>query len=360
MSARACTRSARRLRHSFQLHTVAPQSASPVPHPSVAGPPPPPPTPDVAQPEDRVARKRKQAELLQRGLSLRPNPAKPATALQKRFWKAVSIKETPDGHQIFLDSRPVRTASKNVLTLPLNKSQLAAAIALEWDLLVTAQQALKHHYIPLTSFTSRAVDITNADLQGNQTVREDIVTMVMRYLDTDTLLCWAPEQNRHTGKAEQREEGSESLRSMQERTAQPIIAYLTTTVWPGAEIQPSLSEDSILPTPQPQVTMDIIRGWISGLQPFDLAGLERAVLATKSLLVASRLLVEWSHNFQHLRDQKPDAPRFGIEQAAEAASIEVRWQTGMWGEVEDTHDVEKEDMKRQLGSVILMVHGDAR
>ena len=115
-----------------------------------------------------------------------------------------------------------------------------------------------------------------------------------------------------------------------------------------------------MPTPQPQVTKEIIKGWISGLQAFDLAGLERAVLATKSLLVAVRLLVEWSEAFHYLRKDGGVSLRFGIEEAAEASSIEVRWQTGMWGEVEDTHDVEKEDLKRQLGSVVLLVHGDFR
>jgi ATP synthase F1 complex assembly factor 2 len=29
----------------------------------------------------------------------------------------------------------------------------------------------------------------------------------------------------------------------------------------------------------------------------------------------------------------------------------------MWGEVEDTHDVEKEDLRRQLGGVVLLVGG---
>jgi ATP synthase F1 complex assembly factor 2 len=41
--------------------------------------------------------------------------------------------------------------------------------------------------------------------------------------------------------------------------------------------------------------------------------------------------------------------------AAQAASLEVLHQTEQWGEVEDTHDVEKEDLRRQLGSVILLV-----
>ncbi|KAL9111949.1 MAG: hypothetical protein Q9187_001930, partial [Circinaria calcarea] len=109
-------------------------------------------------------------------------------------------------------------------------------------------------------------------------------------------------------------------------------------------------------------TKDVIRGWISGLGAWDLAGLERAVLAGKSLCVAVRLVVEWSENFHDLRQalhQEQRSKRFGIEEAAEACSLEVRWQTGMWGEVEDTHDVEKEDLGRQLGSVILVVGGRA-
>jgi ATP synthase mitochondrial F1 complex assembly factor 2 len=50
--------------------------------------------------------------------------------------------------------------------------------------------------------------------------------------------------------------------------------------------------------------------------------------------------------------------RFGIEEAAQACSVEVAWQTSRWGEVEDTHDVEREDLRRQLGSVLLLVCGE--
>jgi ATP synthase F1 complex assembly factor 2 len=54
-----------------------------------------------------------------------------------------------------------------------------------------------------------------------------------------------------------------------------------------------------------------------------------------------------------------DAPRFGIKEATEASSLEVTWQTKQWGEVEDTHDVQKEDLRRQLGSAIILVGGDS-
>ncbi len=261
-----------------------------------------------------------------------------------------------EGFNILLDSRPVRTPSKTVLTIPSSKPHLASAIALEWDLLVSAQQALKQHLIPLTSLTSRADDIHNQDAAGNGNRRQDVVQMVMAYLDTDTLICWAPQRSSHdAAQLEQSGQRTESLRDIQIRTAQPIIGFLATHVWPGVEIKPVLDSDSIVPTPQPQITKDVIRGWTSGLPAFELAALERAVLASKSLLVAVRLLVEWSEEFRDF--QKETQKRFGIEEAAEASSLEVRWQTGMWGEVEDTHDVNKEDVRRQLGSVILLVSG---
>ncbi len=227
---------------------------------------------------------------------------------------------------------------------------------MEWDLLVSAQQALKHHLIPLTSLVSRALDIADEDAAGTNEIRSHIVETVMRYLDTDSLLCWAPEAVPDPPGYETHAGRTESLRSIQRRTAQPIIQFLTEKVWPGVEIVPVLDSDSIFPRSQPQMTKDVIKGWVSGLPPFELAGLERGVLAGKGLLGAVRLLVEWSTELAHLRNDAADE-KFGVEEAAKAASLEVDWQTGMWGAVEDTHDVEREDIRRQLGSVVLLVSG---
>lgn len=262
----------------------------------------------------------------------------------------------PDGYNVMLDARPLRKPDKRVLHVPRSKPHLAHAIALEWDLLESAQQGLKNHNIPMTSITSRASDIHNEDLEGKTQIRDAIVQTAMRYFDTDTLLCWAPERSAHDDLVlnEQRER-EESLRQNQIRQAQPIIGYLTTKIWPGVEISPALESNSILPTPQPESTRTIVRGWISGLPSYELAALERGVLACKSLLIAVRLVVEWSEEFDDIRTQ--DGALFGMEEAAVASSLEVSWQTGMWGEVEDTHDVEKEDLRRQLGSVVLLVSG---
>lgn len=265
-------------------------------------------------------------------------------------------------YQVLLDTRPIRTPTKEALSIPPTKPHLAHAIALEWDVMTSAQQALKHYRIPLTSLTARAGDIAQEDTRGETTTRDQIVKTTMRYLDTDTLLCWDPETNAYSPPDvelnENGEKKQESLRDVQVRVAKDVIAYLSTKVWPGIEIKPILDESSIIPASQPQATKDIIRTWIFNLQAHDLAGFERGVLGSKSLLIASRLVAEWSENMRYA--QRPEKQKFGIEEATEASTLEVRWQTENWGEVEDTHDVDREDVKRQLGSVIVLVSGETR
>ena len=226
--------------------------------------------------------------------------------------------------------------------------------------MTSAQQALKSHLIPLTSLAARAADIAREDASGETTTRDQIIKTAMRYLDTDTLLCWEPERESHSldRKETEGEEKIESLREIQMRVAKDIMSFLSTKVWPGLEIKPILVTNSILPVSQPPATKNSIRTWVSELAPHDLAGLERGILASKSLLVAVRLLVEWSENFRHL--QRSETKKFGLDEAAEASTLEVKWQTDMWGEVEDTHDVDKEDVKRQLGSVVILVSGETR
>lgn len=253
--------------------------------------------------------------------------------------------------------------------MPLSKPYLAHALALEWDLLTSAQQATKNHLIPLTSLVCRALDIADDDAKhrgggggsGFAPIRTAVTDVLMRYLDTDSLLCWAPLQ------ADPLASDQTPLRELQERTAGEVIGYLSTHVWPGVEIEPVLDEGMLLPREQKPGVREVIQGWVMGLDAWDLAGLERAALAGKSLLGAARLVAEWSEGSAGRAGRDPshggetDKNRkriFGVEEAAKAASLEVDWQTGKWGEVEDTHDVEKEDLRRQLGSTVLLVSGN--
>ncbi|KAI1141203.1 ATP12-domain-containing protein [Hypoxylon sp. FL0543] len=357
-----------------QIHTTpsAPATVSPI---HGTGPPPEPPAPAADSATSRLERRKKQAELLEKAQTIRQqaDPSAAAApkagggkkdrdhALRKRFWKDVHVREVDGAWEVHLDQRPLRRPNtKEIVRLPLSKPLLATALAIEWDMLVSAQQATRQHLIPLTSLVCRALDIADDDAAAGD-VRAGIARMLMRYLDTDSLLCWAPPPGEHD-----LPEGAESLRDRQKRAAEEVVGFLTSRVWPGVEIEPVLDGDSIMPRSHPEFTRQIVQGWIMGLNPWELAGLERGVLAGKGLLGAVRLLVEWSEGFvgagvgDGASGAAPGEKRFGVEEAARLASIEVDWQTGRWGEVEDTHDVEKEDLRRQLGSVVLLVSGTGR
>lgn len=292
------------------------------------------------------------------------------------------VREVDGALEVHMDTRPLRRPSnKEIIRLPTTKPLLAAALALEWDQLTSVQQATRQHLIPLTSLTCRALDISDDDAgrgrgvvadvdaaaaEGeesgvNESLRTGIARMLMRYLDTDSLLCWAPPP-RHGHDSP--DAAGKTLRALQKQAAEAVLAHLTTHVWPGVAIEPVLDSESIIPRGQRPETRQIIEGWITGLSPWELAGLERAVLAGKGLLGAARLIVEWSEGFVGVRktsDEGEGEKRpFGVEEAAKLASIEVDWQIGNWGEVEDTHDVEKEDLRRQLGSAVLLVSGTGK
>lgn len=318
--------------------------------------------------------------------------------------------------QIHLDDRPLRRPNndpnnREIIRLPLTKPYLAHALALEWDQLVSAEQATRQHLLPLTSLICRALDIADDDKahynghgyagssssqeqsplssEGGSSppIRTAITTTLLRYLDTDSLLCWAPAPSPSDA-----DPTSPSLRSQQEQTAGQITAFLTRHVWPGLTLEPVLEDGSIVPRGQRPGVRDAVRRWVLALPSWELAGLERATLAGKGLLGAARLVVEWSdagagiasrrvrggddgsappalgsqkgEEYDALgRGREEDGVRdakFGVGEAAMAASLEVDWQTRRWGEVEDTHDVDKEDLRRQLGSVILLVSGTRR
>lgn len=221
---------------------------------------------------------------------------------------------------------------------------------------MSAAEATKQHLIPLTSLTCRALDIRDDDAgvapPTPAPVRTTIAATVLRYLDTDSLLCWAPPAA----------DAEPSLRARQEAAARPVVDFLARRVWPAAALVPALdaaaaAAASLVPPALPPATRAAVRAWVLRLGCWELAGLERAVLAGKGLLAAARLVAEWSEHGAGVVRAAEGAARFGVEEAARAASVEVDWQTRRWGEVEDSHDVEKADLRRQLGSVVVLVSG---
>ncbi|PKS09201.1 hypothetical protein jhhlp_003815 [Lomentospora prolificans] len=306
----------------------------------------PPPQAPVSQAEEalaRVKRRRRQAEMLKLAKQAKAG----GKTLSKRFWDEVHVKEVDGSLQVFLDQRPLRhPTTKEVVRIPATKPHLATALALEWDLLSSVQDATRQHLIPLTGLICRALDLEAEGPSGPS--RSQIAKMVMRYLDTDSVLCWAPE-----GDATQQDAQGRTLRELQRASAEEIgVAGGDDCAGAGRALDRAEEPG---------------RGGAGGggggwrVVGVGAPGWRGAVLAGKSLLIAARLVVQWSEDGARVVGEGPeDGGRFCVESAARAASLEVAWQTGNWGEVEDTHDVDKEDIRRQFGSVVLLVSGTGR
>jgi ATP synthase F1 complex assembly factor 2 len=78
--------------------------------------------------------------------------------------------------------------------------------------------------------------------------------------------------------------------------------------------------DGIFGVEQPQRTKDTLRNLVEDLDALELAALERAVMSSKSFLIGLALIKRG----------------IDVEQAAQAAHVEVNSQIDRWGEVEDS------------------------
>ncbi|CAE6435765.1 unnamed protein product [Rhizoctonia solani] len=226
----------------------------------------------------------------------------------KRFWKKVDIAEKDGILTVTLDKRALRTPEGAKLEVPNSHRLLASLIAIEWE---NQEKLIKPHALPMTSIASRAIDGL-----GDEGARFDLLAELIKYFDTDTI-CF-------------HESRPPALVELQEEHWNPLIKWVESTYKVKINIF-----DSLLGNTQPKETKEVLMDEVNKLGQWETAAFERAVLTTKSFIIALALV----------------KGRISVEQAAQAAQVEVVSQTQRWGEVEDTHDVDYYDIRRQLGSV---------
>ncbi|EJD46058.1 ATP12-domain-containing protein [Auricularia subglabra TFB-10046 SS5] len=238
--------------------------------------------------------------------------AKNANVTLKRFWKDADLQEQSHAYHITLDKRPLKTPGGNVLEIPKTKRLLATMIAYEWD---NQEKLIKPHALPLTSLAARAID----DMQSEKT-RAEVREALLKYLDTDSI-CF-------------HEEEPLGLVQLQAQHWQPLLD------WARAEFDAEIRVfTGLFGSSHPPETHKKFAEVLSRLDPWQLTALERAVYSSKSLIIALALVLG----------------RLNPEQAAQAAHVEVSSQVQRWGEVEDSHDVDFQDIRRQLGSVACLL-----
>lgn len=100
----------------------------------------------------------------------------------RRFYKFVSLGETPRGFSILLDSKPVKTQARHVLATP--SRDLANAIMQEW---LAQGDKILPATMPLMQILATKIDRVSVD-------RAAMTAEVMKYLNTD-LICYRTDQH---------------------------------------------------------------------------------------------------------------------------------------------------------------------
>lgn len=235
-----------------------------------------------------------------------------AEATLKRFWKTVNIEPQGDSLTVKLDNRALKTPSGSPLLVPQHKKLVATLIASEWE---NQTSILKHHALPMTSLTARAIDA-----MMDEATRTETRAALLKYLDTDTI-CF-------------HQDDPPPLVRLQDEHWIPLLD------WARSEFNVEIKTfDSVLFYAQPKETKQKFDEVMSKFDPWQMAAMERATYTTKSFIIAFALVHK----------------RITAEQAALATQVEVSSQIERWGEVEDSHDVDYHDVRRHVASAACLL-----
>lgn len=287
----------------------------------------------------------------------------------QQFWDHVETVLNPETNrwEVRIDGKTIKTPLGNPLSMPKDKEQLAHLVAHEWANLGNLK--IKTSSLPLTSLTARTVDLehTEASLEAAAKLGRlpDIQREFLRYFNTDTCLIFSP-SDEYEGR----------LRQRQDELFLPLIAEYEDffTKWGQSRGMLEKDEsvkiqwldcetDGIRGNDQTEQLQDIVMDWMAHLPVADIVAMEKAILTAKSFLCGASLIRSNCGNpevMKELYQFNKEGPETyfhkTVPQIIELGNLETIYQTEEWGEVEDTHDVDKVDWLRNLSAAALLSH----
>ncbi|QLL30378.1 hypothetical protein HG536_0A01950 [Torulaspora globosa] len=268
----------------------------------------------------------------------------------ERFWEKVSLKDDGSQYLVQLDSKTILTPLGHPLAVDRDRSLLAMLLQKEWTNLTSL--AVKTYSLPLTSLVSRCIDLEivnkpGGDLESKAKIggdRERISQDLLRYLDTDTVLVFCSKS-----------EYEGALRKAQDQVYLPIISAAEEFLsnYSGSAVKLKVLDadlHGLRGNQQLEETRSAAKKYLDTLSLWDLAVFEKTVLTTKSF-ICGVLLLQNKASAESLEGLKSS-----MESIAEAATLEIIYQTDRWGEVEDTHDVDKRDVRRNIHAAAIVAY----
>jgi len=217
---------------------------------------------------------------------------------QKRFWKQVSVAESDGGFAVELDGRRVKTPAKAPLAVPTRR--MADAIAAEWD---AQTESVDPGTMPCTRSANAAIDKVTHQ-------HSEVADMLAEYGDSD-LLCY-------------RADTPAELTLRQAREWDPALDWAAEAL--GARLQPRAG---VLHQPQDPAALEILRGKVHAMTPFQLAAFHDLVGISGSLVLGFAAALGWR----------------GADEIWQLSRLDERWQEEQWGVDEEAQAAA--EVKRQ-------------
>ncbi|MCK4861377.1 MAG: ATPase [Rhodobacteraceae bacterium] len=206
------------------------------------------------------------------------------TALQKRFWKTVSVRPEAAGYGIFLDDKQLKTPLKASMLAPT--MSVAEGIAAEWDAVEDKINPLEMHLTRCANATIDKVVVDHGAVAG----------MLAEYGATD-LLCY-------------RADGPKELVDRQAKAWDPLLEWMSDNY--GVSLVATVG---IMHVAQSSVGQDKLHALVSSYDPWRLTALHDLVTISGSLVLA--LAVASKH--------------LDAEAVWTLSRIDETWQEEQWG-----------------------------
>lgn len=230
-------------------------------------------------------------------------------ALPKRFYRKTGILYSDGFFEVCLDQRKLKTPKGN--PFKVESEPLALAVAAEWD---GQKQTIQRNNMHLTALCSTVID------NPNNVTKFDLVQSIVSFLDTDTVLFQAEEEELH--KLQQKEWG-------------PIIDWFCKRF--DVEVKPTLGLGLANISRE---AISVIERHLLSYNFASVHGTLVAVEALKSVILTTACIER----------------QISVEKAVLLARLEEEYQSGFWGRVEWAHDLNQLDLQSRVAAAVIFVY----
>ncbi|XP_050310039.1 ATP synthase mitochondrial F1 complex assembly factor 2 [Anthonomus grandis grandis] len=231
-------------------------------------------------------------------------------ATRNRFYKTTGILKSDGKFEITLDQRKLKTPKGQLFYV--ESEPLALAVATEWN---AQKKKIVQSKMHLTTLCNTVLD------NPNNLTKLDIVNYIVNYLDTDTVLYQANED--------------EDLLKFQINEWDPVIDWFNKRF--NVKLRKSVEMDVSPVSKEDKTTL------IRHLMSYNFAAINGFVYGVDTL---KSVILTLAATERFITPEK----------AVLLSRLEEEYQTGTWGRVEWAHDLNQQELQSRLSAVVLFVY----